>query len=187
MDKFLSYLITDPKYYTNSTLKLKKIIEIAYKKHNIDIICFRDKYSKNFKSLSINFLKKSKNLKIPKILVNSNIDIAYRYNFTGVHLPSSKIYLIKKAKRKGLYVVVSTHNFNEIREAIKQGADMVTYSPIFFTPQKGEPKGLRLLRKAVFKSKIAVIALGGIVTKEQINKVKIKKAAGFASIRYFVK
>ncbi|WP_281950938.1 thiamine phosphate synthase [Nitrosophilus kaiyonis] len=186
MNKLLSYLITDPKFYTDNPTKLKKFLEIAVNKHKVDMICFRDKKSKNFKSLSIHFLKKSKNLKISKILINSNIDIAYRYKFDGVHLPSSKMNLIKQAKRKKLFVIASTHNFYEIKKAIDLGADMITYSPIFYTPNKGEPKGLKNLRKVVLKSKIPVIALGGIITKEQINKIKIRKAAGFASIRYFV-
>ncbi|MEJ5168255.1 MAG: thiamine phosphate synthase, partial [Arcobacteraceae bacterium] len=67
------------------------------------------------------------------------------------------------------------------------GADAVTYSPVFDTPDKGKPIGLEALDMA--KNEVAAImifALGGIVTKEQIDSIKQTKADGFASIRYFV-
>lgn len=187
MNRYISYLITDPKYYSNNLLKLKLLLKRAVKRHHLDIVCFRDKSSSNIKSLAINFLKEARVLNVGLVLINDNIDIAYRYGFDGVHLPSYSIDKIKEAKRKGLFVVVSTHNFYEIEKAVRLKADMVTFSPIFYTPNKGKPKGLKVLRKAVLFSKIPVIALGGIVKKYQIDKTKINKAKGFASIRYFVK
>ena len=94
---------------------------------------------------------------------------------------------IPLAKRKKLFVIVSTHNFYEIKLAKKFGADMVTYSPIFYTPNKGKPKGVKNLRKIIFKAKFPVIALGGIVKRDQIHQVKKTKSKGFASIRYFAR
>jgi len=185
MNNFYSYLITDPKYYTNSPIKLKIILKKAILKKRPKIVCFRDKKSKNFKELAISFLKISRQLKVPIVLINSNIELAYKLKFDGVHLATSMIDKIPLAKRKKLFVIVSTHNFYEIKLAKKFGADMVTYSPIFYTPNKGEPKGVNNLRKTIFKANFPVIALGGIVKRDQIHKVKIKKAVGFASIRHF--
>ncbi|MBR2148512.1 MAG: thiamine phosphate synthase, partial [Campylobacter sp.] len=78
-----------------------------------------------------------------------------------------------------------THNIKEIELANQYGADFITFSPIFATPNKGEPKGLEALKEAVKISKAKVIALGGIVSKEHIDKVMSFGAVGFASIRYF--
>ena len=63
---------------------------------------------------------------------------------------------------------------------------MVTYSPIFFSPNKGEPKGLEKLKEAVDTFDIDIIALGGIIDEKHIEQIKETNAKGFASIRYFV-
>ena len=62
---------------------------------------------------------------------------------------------------------------------------MVTYSPIFETPDKGEPVGLHMLSELTSAVDIPVIALGGIVTDEQVEACQMSGASGFASIRYF--
>ena len=73
----------------------------------------------------------------------------------------------------------------EAKKAEILGADMVTYSPIFETPDKGEPVGLHMLSKLTSSVNIPVIALGGIVTDEHIEACQMSGASGFASIRYF--
>ena len=61
----------------------------------------------------------------------------------------------------------------------------MTYSPIFYTPHKGEPKGVDDLRAVVESVGIKVFALGGITDKNEVQKVGKSGAYGFASIRYF--
>jgi thiamine-phosphate pyrophosphorylase len=63
---------------------------------------------------------------------------------------------------------------------------MVTYSPIFVTPNKGKAKGCEELFQVVQKVKIPVIALGGIISDEHIKQIELTGASGFASIRYFL-
>ena len=65
------------------------------------------------------------------------------------------------------------------------GADYVTYSPIFTSPNKGEPKGIEDLKELIKTSKIKILALGGIVEARHVEMIKDTKAYGFASIRYF--
>ncbi len=84
-----------------------------------------------------------------------------------------------------LFVVVSTHTVEELKKAESLGADMATFSPIFDTPNKGVPIGLKALETAVSQVNIPVLALGGILTEEQIKACAIAGASGFASIRYF--
>ena len=80
---------------------------------------------------------------------------------------------------------MSTHTYDEALYAQEMGADYVTYSPIFASPNKGEPKGVEDLKAVVESLDIKVFALGGIVTPEQINAVEKSGAFGFASIRCF--
>lgn len=82
-------------------------------------------------------------------------------------------------------MIISTHTLSEAKEADALGADMITFSPIFNTPNKGEPKGTETLKSVISKLSIPVIALGGIVSKEQIDLCENAGAFGFASIRYF--
>jgi thiamine-phosphate pyrophosphorylase len=81
---------------------------------------------------------------------------------------------------------MSTHTLKEAKLAQNSGADAITYSPIFDTPNKGAPKGLKQLKTVVDSVDIGVIALGGIVTQRHIDSLQsIPKLYGFASIRYF--
>ena len=86
-----------------------------------------------------------------------------------------------------MYTIISCHNYKDIEEALKYHINAVTYSPIFETPNKGEPKGLSKLRETiqVFED-LDIIALGGIINDKQIEQIKKTDAFGFASIRYFI-
>ena len=60
---------------------------------------------------------------------------------------------------------VSTHSLEEALAAQEDGADFVTFGPVFHTASKagmGEPLGLDKLRKAADKLSIPVYGLGGI-------------------------
>ena len=183
----LKYLITDPKYYTNDKKKFKKILINVLNKQQIDIACFRDKESSNFKDLAKIFIKICKEKDIKKILLNGDYLLAHKLNASGVHLTSTQFDDILKAKELGLYVIISCHTFEDIQKAIDYQADAVTYSPIFETPNKGLPKGIETLKEVINKyPNINIIALGGIINDEQIEQISKMKAYGIASIRYFV-
>ena len=182
-----SYLITDPKYYTNNPLELQKSLEKTFLNHQVDMACFRDKSSENFEELATIFVKSCKEKNIEESFINSNYLLAKRLNATGVHLTSSQFNDIKKAKELGLKVIISCHTKGEINLAIQNGVDMITYSPIFSTPNKGEPKGIEKLQDVCKKYSIPIIALGGIIDERQIEALKKQtQCFGFASIRYFV-
>ncbi len=182
-----TYLITDPKYYTNNPQTFADTLSNALKKHKIDYACFRDKNSSNLDELVKTFVNICKKLDINNILINSYIDLAIKHRAKGVHLTSLQFDEITKAKNAGLFVVVSCHSIDDIKKAKSLGADGVTYSPVFETPDKGRPIGLDALNIAKESVKdIMIFALGGIITDEQIDSIKKTKADGFASIRYFV-
>ena len=183
----MKYLITDPKYYTNDEKKFEEILINVLNKQQIDIACFRDKESSNFKDLAKIFIKICKEKNIKKILLNGDYLLAHKLNASGVHLTSTQFDEIKKAKDLGLYVIISCHTFEDIQKAINNQANAITYSPIFKTPNKGLPKGIEALKEVVDKyPNINIIALGGIINNEQIKEMSKTKAYGIASIRYFV-
>ena len=181
----ISYLITDPKYYTNDPNKFSQILNESLKKNHVDIACFRDKVSLNQIELSLIFFDICKKHKIKKIIINSNINFAFKYKFDGVHLTSSQLNQIRKAKSLNLFVITSSHNNNELTISQKYGANMTTFSPIFSTPDKNKPLGCEYLKKIINQYKIPIIALGGIISEEHLSKIRAMDAYGFASIRFF--
>ena len=181
------YLITDPKYYSNNPTLFKKNLRRALKNHHVDMACFRDKESLNFEELARVFVETCKENEVETILINERIELAHSLKAHGVHLTSQQFNNIKEAKDKELYTIISCHSYNDIEKAQKLYANCVTYSPIFDTPNKGEAKGIEKLKQAVnLYEDLDIIALGGIVSKEEVSKLQNSDAYGFASIRYFI-
>ncbi len=181
-----SYLITDPKYYSNSKAQFQKILSLTYQKIIPDFACFRDKESENYEELAKIFLETSREFKIKKVLINSYIELANKLNFDGIHLASTQFNQINLAKSLNLYTICSTHSLNEIKFCEKNQVDAITFSPIFDTPNKGEPKGLQELNKILNQTNIKIFALGGIISKKHLKELEKTKVYGFASIRYFL-
>lgn len=178
-----SYLITDSSFYQ---FGFEKVLRYIYQTNQIDYSCFRDKTTKDFTEFFDIFLKLSREFGIKNILINSHIELAIKYNI-GIHLTSSQLNQIDYCKSKGLFVVVSTHNVDEL--SLAKDADAVTISPIFESPNKGKPIGIDGLNKLAQNRTQKIFALGGIIDKNQIEELQKNSTQcyGFASIRYFVK
>ena len=186
---FISYLITDPLVYGSSLEQFKHNLTIALKNNSVDMVCFRDKQTKDIQKLAKICLEVSREFSIKKVLINSDIKLANELNFDGVHLTSMQFDKIELAKSLGLFTIISTHNEDEIELAKSLGSDAITYSPIFYKENKGEPKGLENLTKVVQKYQddtFKIIALGGIISNRNIEDIIFTKSAGFASIRYYL-
>ncbi|NVJ52110.1 MAG: thiamine phosphate synthase [Campylobacteraceae bacterium] len=183
----ISYLITDPKYYSNDLILFKKNLEKALKTKKVNMACFRDKTSQNHKELAKVFVDTCKEFEVEYILLSEHYNLAYELGANGVHLTSNQFDDIQKAKDLDLYTVISCHNFTDIENAQKKHINAITYSPIFDTPNKGEPKGISKLREIIRSYEdLDVIALGGIVNEDNLKLISKTKAYGFASIRYFI-
>ena len=175
----IAYAITDPSTLDFRHLKrdLKRFATKA------SMIVYRDKNTSEYATQAKAFLLEAKGF--DKVLLHSDYRLAKALNAQGVHLKSTEFDNIVKAKALGLFVVVSTHTFEEAKHAQELGADMLTFSPIFKTPNKGEALGVEVLEKLVKSVTIPVIALGGILEQSQILACQKAGAKGFASIRYF--
>jgi len=167
----LKYMITDPQYDLNAIKK-------AVIKHRPNFVCYRNKLYYNEEEIK-EFARFAK--RYAKIAINIDSvknDEIYEL-FDAIHLSSSHLDKIDFFKNKT--VIASTHNINEVIYA--KNADFITFSPIF--DSKGR-KGLGIeIIEEIYSFHKKIIALGGIISQREIEKIKKTKAVGFASIRYF--
>jgi len=179
------YLITSREFYTDTPAVFRKILHQQLITHLPDFVLYRDKFNPHYAVQAEHFVEVINQFEGIKSFIHEDYKLAEKLFATGVHLPSKAIDDIQKAKALNLEVIVSTHSYDEVLKAQELGADYVTYSPIFSTPNKGEPKGVDDLAELVSKVDINVFALGGIISDDEIKKVDESGAYGFASIRYF--
>jgi len=120
-----------------------------------------------------------------RLLVNGRIDVALAAGADGVHLPADGVPVRALRARFGNGVLIgrSTHTVEEVERARDEGADYVTFGPVFATPGKGLPVGLAGLARAAAAG-VPVFALGG-VTLERFGDLAGAGAAGVAAIRLF--
>lgn len=140
---------------------------------------------------------------VPKLLINSRVDVALAVGADGVHLRSDDIAASEArsiaakssvykgdATQNGFYISVSCHSPAEIRLAESHGADLVLFAPVFEKAggdiQPHGVKGLRVVcgdRRAA-RPPVAILALGGVDVSNAASCLKAG-AAGVAGIRLF--
>lgn len=179
------YLITSKEFYTDKPNTFSEKLKRQFEVHMPDFALYRDKNNQNYEKLANEFVKVCSTFNGIKSFIHQDAELAYKLNADGVHLTSMQFDKILHAKSLGLEVIISAHTHKEVLKAQSFGADAVTYSPIFTTPNKGEPKGVGDLKELLSKCEIKVFALGGIVEERHIKMVKETGVYGFASIRYF--
>ena len=128
-----------------------------------------------------------------RVLVNGRLDVALAAGADGVHLPSDGVPVSALRARFGPGVLIgrSTHRVEDVERARDEGADYVTFGPVYETPSKapgkGPPVGLAELERAVVSAGaggLPVFALGG-VTLPRFGELARAGAAGVAAIRLF--
>ena len=120
-----------------------------------------------------------------RLFINSRADIAEQIGANGVHLTETSVHA-NEVKRNfpDLIVGVSTHSQEGAHLAETQGADYITFSPIYETPSKasyGPPQGLDSLRQVTQAVRLPVLALGGI-TLHRVPECLEQGAFGVALI-----
>ncbi len=181
-----AYLITDPALYGTTPEELTLSLTAVFLQKRPDFALLRDKQTTMYATLAKRFIEIGRQHGVKKLLLHGDYPLAHHLGADGVHLMSTQFKSIAEAKALGLYVIISTHTHQEAQNAYHLGADAITYSPIFPSPNKGTPKGLEDLKEIVAKIELPIFALGGITTQAQITAVKECGAYGFASIRYFI-
>ena len=130
------------------------------------------------------------------LFINGNVKVALDVGAAGVHLPASAIARVKSApteengpvgalcKRANetLQIGCSIHNFDQAKKREAEGADFITYSPIYLTTSKpgyGPAVGVANLARLAKQVKLPIFALGGI-TPARVAACMAAGAAGIA-------
>lgn len=122
------------------------------------------------------------------VLVNGRLDLALAAGADGAHLPADGLPVAALRRRfgPGVLLGLSTHSVEEVERALHDGADYVTFGPVWPTPSKeryGPPRGVEELAKAA-QVGIPVYALGGVMLS-RFSEAAAAGAAGVAGIRLF--
>lgn len=121
-----------------------------------------------------------------RLLINDRIDIAQAVEADGVHLAGTSLptAIARRLLGPAALIGVSTHSLAEVLAAASEGADFVTFGPIYPTASKaayGPPVGLEALRSACATTTLPIFALGGIKSSH-ISQLQSAGAAGIALI-----
>jgi thiamine-phosphate pyrophosphorylase len=193
INKPITYLITNghltKENFSEKSHKTLNLIKSAAK-NGISLIQIREKNlpTKLVFELVSKVCEITKNSQT-KVLVNNRLDIAIAAAADGIHLTSKSIptSVIRQRSPKDFIIGVSTHTFEKAKTSKYEGADFVTFSPVFKTSSKlyGEPKGLSKLNKLCEELKpFPILALGGIDGKNFKTTIE-NGASGFAGISFF--
>ncbi len=121
-----------------------------------------------------------------KLLINDRVDIALAVGADGVHMGRQSVSVqdARMAFSSSPIVGVSTHSLEEALQAESDGADFITFGPVYYTPSKasyGQPLGIENLKKVAKAVNIPVFALGG-VKKDNVTEALSAGAYGVAMI-----
>ncbi len=183
---FKLYLITDRKAIPDQTLVLEEALNSGVK-----AVQLREKdlsgrellhLGKKIRSLTRNHQA--------QFFFNERLDLALSTEADGIHCPEEGLPVAQIRERfPKVAIGKSVHSLRKALEAEKDGADFVTFSPIFSTPSKEgilEPQGLEQLALVASSLKIPVFALGGI-TPERAKECVKHGAHGVAVISAILK
>ena len=119
-----------------------------------------------------------------KLFINTSTRIAREVGAAGVHLPANaeSVEMVKARTDNKLYVGCSVHSLDAAQKRETEGADFVTYSPIYPTASKpgyGPAVGVKCLGEVAEAVKMPVFALGGI-TSDRVDECVAAGAFGVA-------
>lgn len=180
---FNLYLITDRRQCVD--VSLLEATESALK-GGVKAIQLREKDMRTRELLRLAYEMRKLTLKYDaRLFINDRVDIAIAVEADGVHLGQRSIppFAVRKMV-SSLIIGVSTHNIEEARKAKSDGADFITFGPIFETPSKikyGAPVGLDGLSAVSDEINIPIFAIGGI-KPENLKDAMDRGAAGVALI-----
>ncbi|MDP4220947.1 MAG: thiamine phosphate synthase [Bacteroidota bacterium] len=100
------------------------------------------------------------------LFINDRADIARAVRADGLHIPEHG-FPVDEARRVVAEKLIgkSAHSLESALKWESEGADFITFGPIYDTPSKrefGKPQGLETLREICFQVKIPVFAIGGM-------------------------
>ncbi|GAB4374270.1 MAG: thiamine phosphate synthase [Elainellaceae cyanobacterium] len=154
------YLVTSPGDY------LFKAVEAALQ-GGLTLVQYRDKNSDDATRLqTAEKLKHLCHRYDALFIINDRVDLALAVDADGVHLgqQDAPIAFARQILGSQRLIGRSTHNPDDLRRAIQEGADYVGVGPVYETPTKAgrAAAGLEYVRYAAEHASIPWFAIGGI-------------------------
>ena len=102
-----------------------------------------------------------------KLIMNDRADLCVAAGFSGVHVGQEDLSpaSVRSVIGDRLWLGVSTHNPEQVREADQTSADYIAIGPVFVTASKANPDpviGVEGLRRARAVTRKPLVAIGGI-------------------------
>jgi thiamine-phosphate pyrophosphorylase len=103
-----------------------------------------------------------------KLIINDRVDIALAIGADGVHLGQTDMPVEATRRLLGEHAIIgySTHNLNQVEEAVRLPIDYLAFGPIFSTATKENPDPITgLTELAQIKNLVGslpLVAIGGI-------------------------
>lgn len=121
-----------------------------------------------------------------RLIINDRVDIALAVEADGVHLGlnSLPIHRVRRLLGNSRLIGLSCHNQVNAIMAQENGADFITFGPVYYTPSKanyGKPVGIEKLEMVSHLLDIPVFGLGGIKL-DNIKEVVATGASGIALV-----
>lgn len=177
IDNLFFTLITDRNLCKRS---LFSTIELALK-GGVKTVQLREKglTTSEFYSLASELRRITLHFKA-NLIINDRVDIALAVEADGIHLgwQSLPYKIVRGLFGSEKLIGISTHTRQEALLAQGNGADYITFGPIFTTASKAgllEPVGPDAIQELKNEIKIPVIALGGI--NEKNGEIVLKRGA----------
>ncbi|MFN2342711.1 MAG: thiamine phosphate synthase [Desulfonatronovibrio sp.] len=167
------YLVTDQDLCLGRNL-INVVMEAV--QGGVNVVQIREKNSetRDFYELARAMKQSLKGKNVP-LIINDRVDVAMAVDADGVHagqkdLPCS---VIRQILGPDKIIGVSINTCEQIHEALEQGADYLSLSPVYPTPTKTdttEPFGINGLIKARKMTTKPLITIGGI-NKSNIGEI----------------
>ncbi len=112
-----------------------------------------------------------------QLFINDRADIALCVEAEGVHIGQSgmPVHAVRKVVGERMLIGASTHTVEEALTAQREGADFITYGPLYDTPSKrqyGPPVGLESLQRVRKNVTVPILGIGGIKATDVMAVVR---------------
>ena len=157
---FRLYVITDRRLLPVGTF-VERIIEIVTE--GIKVVQLREKDLSAREQIEL--AKKLREYPA-KLFINDRADITQAIGADGLHIPEHSFPVDEARKIIGnILIGKSAHSLESALHSEKEGADFITFGPVYDTPSKlqyGKPLGIEKLHEVTQQISIPVFAIGGI-------------------------
>jgi thiamine-phosphate pyrophosphorylase len=158
------YAILDASYFSDGQILFSTAEELLA--GGVTLLQYRNK-SGNAREMLEQARELKRRLDGTKLIMNDRADLCLAAGFDGVHVGQEDLSPEGARKVVGtiLWLGVSTHNPEQIKEADKTSADYIAIGPVFSTASKANPDpvvSLEGVRQARALTRKPLVAIGGI-------------------------